>query len=174
MAKTPEEILEEARKLIGTETEPVPGRYPVEYEPIRRYCHMSGDANPLYLDPEYAKKTKFGDVPCPPLAIGMFGSQGMFPPGAFSRLPNIPTAGNVVINLTTEWEILKPVKVGDLISSRERIADVYIKSTKFDPKSFWTVTERVYSNQNGEDVAIGRNIGLRYRSKMQLEEAGEA
>ena len=41
--KTPEEILEEARKMIGLETEPVSFPYPLEYEPIRRYCLMIDD-----------------------------------------------------------------------------------------------------------------------------------
>ena len=62
--KTPDEFLEEAKKMIGTETEPVRFLYPVEYEPIRRYCLMVDDDNPLFLDPEYAKRigVKVNDI----------------------------------------------------------------------------------------------------------------
>ena len=62
LLKSPTEILEYAQKRAGTRTETVPGRYPVEYDPIRRYCHMIDDLNPLYLDKEYAQKAGFGDV----------------------------------------------------------------------------------------------------------------
>lgn len=173
--KTPEEILEDARKLIGAETEPVYGRYPVEYEAIRRYCHMSDDDNPLFLDPEYAKKTKYGGVVSPPLLVGNFAGPGPWPPAREGpSLPPIPSPGNRRINLTTEWEFLKPVKVGDHLSSTSRIADVYIKGIRLDPKAFWTVTERIIRNQQGEVVAIGRNIGLSHRTPEEVKAAGDA
>ena len=44
---------------IGRKTPLYHGRYPVEYDPIRRYCHMVEDDNPLFLDPEYAATTKW-------------------------------------------------------------------------------------------------------------------
>jgi len=173
MAKTPEEILEEARKLIGTETKPAPGRYPVEYDPIRRYCHMCDDTNPLFLDPEYAKETRYGAVISPPLFIGNFAGPGIWPPAEEGQqLPHIPSPGNRAINLTTEYEFLKPVKVGDRLSVKSRIADVYIKPIRLDPKAFWIVTERIITNQNGEVVVIARNTGLRHRTPEEIKEAG--
>ncbi|MBI2848499.1 MAG: MaoC family dehydratase N-terminal domain-containing protein [Chloroflexi bacterium] len=174
MAKTPEEILEEARKLIGTETKPVPMRYPVEYDPIRRYCHMNDDTNPLFLDPEYAKKTKYGEVICPPLFIGIAGGSGPWPPPKENAptLPPVPTPGDRSINLTTEWEFFKPVKVGDRLWSKSRIADVYILSIRLDPQAFWTLTERIITNQDNEVVAIGRNLGLKHRTPEQIKAAG--
>ena len=77
-----ESALEIAKKLIGQETELIPHIYPVEYEPIRRWCQMVEDDNPLFLNPEYAKKTKYEEVVCPPFAITLFSgrSPGYFPP----------------------------------------------------------------------------------------------
>ncbi len=175
MAKTPEEMLVEARKLIGSETKPVQGRYPVEYDPIRRYCHMNDDTNPLFLDPEYAKKTKHGEVTCPPLFVGNFAGPGIWPPATdLPALPPVITPGDRNINLTTEYEFFKPVKVGDHLSIKSRIADIYIKAIRLDPKAFWTETERIITNQNGEVVALARNIGLRHRTPEQVKEAGDA
>lgn len=175
MAKTPEEMLTEARKLIGRETKPVQGRYPVEYDPIRRYCHMNDDTNPLFLDPEYAKKTRYGEVICPPLMVANFAGPGIWPPAtALPALPPVVTPGDRNINLTTEYEFFKPVKVGDRLSIKSRIADVYIKAIRLDPKAFWTETERIITNQNGEVVAMSRNIGLRHRTPEQVKAAGDA
>ena len=47
---------------IGRQTDVVPGRYPVEYDSIRRHCHMVEDTNPLFLDPEYGKESEWGAV----------------------------------------------------------------------------------------------------------------
>lgn len=175
MAKTPEEMLVEARKLIGRETKPVPGRYPVEYDPIRRYCHMNDDTNPLFLDPEYAKKTGYGEVIVPPLMVANFAGQGIWPPATeIPTLPPVLTPGDRNINLTTEYEFFKPVKVGDRLSIKSRIADIYIKAIRLDPKAFWTETERIITNQNGEVVAMSRNIGLRHRTPEQVKAAGDA
>jgi acyl dehydratase len=170
--KTPAAILEEARKLIGSETPQVPGRYPVEYDAIRRYCYMCDDTNPLFLDPEYAKRTKYGDVISPPLLISYFAGNGIWPPaGEQPQLPPIPTPGDRAINLTTEYEFLKPVKVGDRLSTSSRIADVFIKGIRLDPEAFWTVTERIIRNQDGEVVCIARNTGLRHRTPEQVKAA---
>lgn len=189
--RTPEEILEDAKKVIGAESKPVYGRYPVEYDPIRRYAHMCEQRDPLFLDPEYAAKTRYGGVIAQPLLIGNFAGGGAWPlpeghstgnPMANPRpkerdetaAPEVPTAGNRAINLTTEYEFFLPVKIGDRLSSTSRIADVYIKGIKIDPKAFWTVTERIVRNQNGEVVLVARNIGLRHRSPEEVAAAGDA
>lgn len=177
--KTPEEVLAEARKFIGYETKPVWGRYPVEAEAIRRWCHMADNSNPLYLDPEYAKNTKFGGIICPPCVVQNFAGRGLWPvveePPEEAR-PNIPSPGGPegsrAINLTTDWEFYKPVKVGDRISQKFRIADVYIKGVRYDPQAFWTVTETIFENQNGETVAKITNTGLRHRTPEQLKADG--
>lgn len=175
MDKTPEEILEEARKLIGSETETVQGRYPVEYDPIRRYCHMNDDTNPLFLDPQYARQTSHGEVVCPPLLVGNFAGPGIWPPARdLPALPPIPSPGDRNINLTTEYEFFKPVKVGDHLSIKSRIADVYIKSIRLDPKAFWTKTERIITNQDGEVVAVATNLGVRHRTPEEVKAAGDA
>ena len=103
--KSAEEILEDARKLIGTETKPVKALYPVEYDPIRRFCHMTNDDNPLFLDPEYAKKSRFGDIIAPMTAVSLVTGNGIWPPvpDTGEQLPAIPSLGDRAINLTTEW-----------------------------------------------------------------------
>ena len=169
--RSPEEVLEEAKKMIGRETKPVVFSYPLEYEPVRRYCLMIDDDNPLYLNPEYAKRTKWGGVPYPPCApfgIMMRGSPAMMASlsidesGEESILP--PTPGGYLINMAQEWEWFEPIMVGDRLTVKTKIGDVYIKPIRIDPKAFWIVLEFHFSNQRGDSVCIMKNIVLCHRS----------
>jgi len=172
--KTPEEMLEEARKMIGLETKPVTSKYSVEYEPIRRYCLMVDDDNPLFLDPDYAKHTKYGGVVLPPFApfgIMSGGSPAMMASvreGTGEEMIMPPAPGKFLINLAQEWEWFKPILVGDRLTTKVRLADVYIKPIRIDPKAFWTVIEMHISNQRGETVCMVRNILLRHRSPEEV------
>ncbi|MFC1942191.1 MaoC family dehydratase N-terminal domain-containing protein [Chloroflexota bacterium] len=157
---------------MGEETELVKGRYPVEYDPIRRYCHMRDDENPLFLDPEYAKKAGYRGVVCPPLLVGYFAGQGIWPPveegPRFMAIPILPPSiaqesPRSSINMATEWEFMKPVIVGDQLYSKERIGDVYMKALKRDPEALWQVTETIVSNQDGEVVAIAKTINVGWK-----------
>ncbi|MDP6454491.1 MAG: MaoC family dehydratase N-terminal domain-containing protein [SAR202 cluster bacterium] len=171
MSRTPEEALEEARKLIDSETEIVRGRYPVEHDPIRRYCHMTDDTNPLFLDVAHAESSRYGTVISPPLLIGYFTGNGPWPPvgGSEPSLPDIPSPGDRLINLTTEWEFYEPVKVGDRLSYKRRLADVFIKGIRLDSKAFWVKTEMLVYNQDDILVAMSTNLLVRHRTQEQQE-----
>ncbi|MEE8421694.1 MAG: MaoC family dehydratase N-terminal domain-containing protein [Dehalococcoidia bacterium] len=157
------------REWIGTKTELRPGRYPVEYDPIRRHCQMVGDTNPLFLDPEYASAGKWGEVIAPPVMVDYFAGNGAWPrveePDATR---GIPTRGDRAINLNTAWEFLKPVRVGDRLSRQTEVVDIYEKAIRLDPKAVWTVTETNIYNQDGELVAVGRNTLLRHRTPEEV------
>lgn len=171
---TPEEILKEARKLIGSETKPMKAKYPVEYEPIRRWCHMAGIDNSIYLDPEYAKKAKYGEVICPPGAVQLVTRRIWPEEPETETLPPIPTPEgmDVPFAMGNEWELLKPIKVGEWLTYKRRIADVYIKAMRYDPDTFWTTNEQIFMNEAGEELAIFRSWGLRYRRVEALRKAG--
>ncbi len=175
--KTPEAVLEEARKLIGTETKSHPVASPVEYASILRHCMMTHNDNPLLLDPEYAKGTKAGSVVAPAFFLSVMEGNYRWPGeerAPDEALPEVPTPGQMLINQATEWELFRPITIGERFTVSQRIKDVYIKSTRLDPKAFWTVTERVYRDQNGETVATHGNISLRYRSPEEIKAAGDA
>jgi acyl dehydratase len=176
MPKTPEEYLEEAVKLIGAETEMAYGRYPVEADSIRRYCHMTDDPNPLFMEPEYARGVGHPTTPCPPLQVGYFANRGYFwppPDGTEPALPEVPTPSPRPINLTTEWEFYQQVYVGDQLSYKRRYADIYMKPIRMDPKAIWIVTEVLVYNQRGDLVAKGSNLGLRHRTPEDVKAAGD-
>ena len=57
-------ITEELKKLIGVPWEPQ--TFKVEGGAIQRYAEAIDDQNPLYNDVEYAKRSKYGRLICPP------------------------------------------------------------------------------------------------------------
>jgi len=167
--KTSEEILEEARKLIGTTTKPIVAKYPVEYEPIARYCKMVDDSNPLFLDSEYAQKTKHASVFLPPLAVFPYVlSMWSFSPSEEPLLILPPTPGNMSINMSLEVETFRPAFIGDRLTAISKLADVYIKKIVLDPKAFWIIHEITISNQKGEVVWRVRNLMVIHRSPEQV------
>ncbi|MBW1788047.1 MAG: MaoC family dehydratase N-terminal domain-containing protein [Deltaproteobacteria bacterium] len=170
--KSPEEILEEAKKMIGMETKPVTFPYPVEYESIRRYCLMIDDDNPLYLNPEFAQKTRYGGVVMPPFAPFGIMSQGspekMADLGESEYVIMPPTPGRYLINMAQEWEWFAPVLVGDRLTSVTRLSDVYIKSIGIDPKAFWIIWDTKFTNQRDEKMCAYKNVLLCHRSPEEV------
>ncbi len=153
------------REWIGKASEVTAGRYPVEYDPIRRHCHMVEDTNPLFLDPEFAARTQYGTVIAPPVMVDYFAGNGAWPrvtDGAPILRP--PTRGDRLINLNQTMEFFTPVRVGDRLSRQTVVVDVYEKAIRLDPKAVWTVIETRITNQRGELVATIRNTLLTHRS----------
>lgn len=157
---------------IGRKTAVIPGRYPVEYDAIRRHCHMVEDRNPLFLDPEYARRTKWGAVIAPPVMTRYFAGAGVWPPSedGLRLMTEVPTRGARMINLNTEWEYLHPARVGDHLAAQLIITDIYEKTIRLDPRSVWIETEQRITNQDGALVALGRNTLCTHRTPEQVEQ----
>ena len=183
MSEYCERILAAARGQIGRESAVRWARYPVEHEPIRRWCHMVECNQPLYLDPAYAASTRFGRVVCPPLMIPIFATLGLpsrpsssgpaidWPPLApEGRADDVdpPTAGTRSINLGGTLEFRERVFVGDRLGSKVRLVDVYVKRIKIDPEAFWIVTETLYLNQHERVVAVNDKTLIRHRDRDQI------
>ena len=164
-------------KWIGRKSPVVRGRYPVEYDSIRRHCHMVEDTNPLFLDPDYGEQSEWGAVIAPPVMTRYFAGAGVWPPTAdegVSLMRQVPTRGERNINLNTEWEYLQPAKVGDHLSTQTEVVDIYEKSIRLDPRAVWIKTEMRITNQDGELVAVGTNTLCTHRTPEQVEsEEGE-
>ncbi len=134
---------------------------------------MVDDNNPLFLDPEYAvKTTSLGAVQCPPsgwLAL-YFASLGPWPAVFEPLFPIVPTPGKRIVNMSQEVEWSERIKVGDRLSVKRLIADVYQKAVSLDPEAVWIVAEAAISNQRGETVCVIRNTMLTHRTPEEMEE----
>lgn len=159
------------------------GRFPVEYDPIRRHCHMTGDSNPLFTDPVFAKEEgPYGEVIVPPSLLPIyFSSKGPWPKAPKpksdgekkkSKRPfftlGVPTPGDRGINMGTEWEYFAPIRIGDRLRSEQAITDIFMKPIKLDNKAVWIVSEMSFINQDDTRVAVWRNTTLVHRSPKQI------
>ena len=71
--------------------------------------------------------------------------------------------GDRAINLNQEMNFLKPVRVGDRLSSQVVIVDVMEKPIRLDPRAVWITIETQLTNQSDELVATIRNTVLFHR-----------
>jgi acyl dehydratase len=146
------------------------GRYPVEYDAIRRHCHMVEDENPLFIDEEFASNTLFGGVIAPPVMLDYFAGMGVWPKGDQEPLLllQVPTRGDRYINLNQHMEFFHPVHVGDRLSRQQVIVDVQEKSIRLDPKAIWITVETRITNEDAQLVATIRNTNLSHREPAEV------
>ncbi len=154
----PKEITGFIGKSIGTST------FQVEREPIRRFADAVGDSNPLYWDEEYARKSRYGAIIAPPGLICTpwyarrsvpWGSRETSAPEIISG-PDMAKAGyGRLLDGGAEWELLLPVKAGDIITAETKVKDIIEREGKSGKMAF-TIRETTYTNQTGKVVARAR------------------
>lgn len=134
---------------------------------------MVDDNNPLFIDPEYAKRTQHGAMLAPPsgwLAL-YFASLGPWPAVFEPLFPIVPTPGKRIVNMSQEVEWSARIKAGDHLSVTRRVADVFEKGITIDPEAVWIVAEAVITNQRDERVCVIRNTLLTHRTPEEVAAA---
>jgi len=105
------------------------------------FAGVSGDTNPLHLDAEYARKTRFGAR----IAHGIL-TAGLISTVIGTRLP-----GTGAVYLAQSLKFLKPVYLGDTVT-----ATAYVRQVRDrDDGSQVLTLETVCVNQRGERVLEG-------------------
>jgi acyl dehydratase len=158
-------ITDEARAMIGMETEPVSGE--VTAKDIRRYALSIDDHNPLYSDEEYARNTSYGDIIAPPLfftvplihevPVSELRTDGI--PQQRDNSLNPPLKVTNTMGGGYEIEYLKPLHPGDVITAKTKLVDIYERQGRSGSLVF-TVTETTYTDQNGNVCVIARSITI--------------
>jgi acyl dehydratase len=125
---------------------------------IRNFAHGCGDDNPLFTDPDYARKTRWGGI----IAPGMMCSQINRPmlgdpvPAEIKALRKSLFKGIHVFVSGSQWEFYRPVRPGDTIYSFNGDETCEVKASEFAGKSVISVRRDVKVNQRGEVVAVYR------------------
>lgn len=148
-----DEALAELRAEIGTEIKGPPGHITeATRDGIRHFAMGIGDENPLWLDEDYAGKSRFGGLTAPPFILlamnktawgarGLRGIHSMFS-GAY-----------------LEW--MRPIKLGDRITSKTILKDIEIKKSQFAGRAIKQTREATFRDAAGEVVAIARPYSFR-------------
>jgi len=123
----------------------------VEKGAIRRFAEAIGDENPKFHDEEYASG-KYGGLVAPPtfivtLTMGLGGDIKW----EFGRLG---------LHGGEEYEYFKPIKAGDVLTCKTKVADVYEKEGRKGPMAFMIIESDV-TNQDGELVAKMKRTRIR-------------
>jgi 3-hydroxybutyryl-CoA dehydratase len=104
------------------------------------FADASGDYNPLHIDDEYARRSRFGRRV----------AHGILMAGIISTVlgGEIPGVGTIFVELHIRF--LKPVYIGDTVTARAEVMEI------INPQRVRMFVSCV--NQDGVDVALGHAI----------------
>ncbi len=101
-----------------------PNKFGVKAEDIRAYAEGIPDDNPVWYDDEYAKKCGYDGIIAPPIFTGLVGFY-IAGKGGWARTPGARNPGGGVS------EFYDDIRVGDILTSRGKSYDKYIKRGKY-------------------------------------------
>jgi len=125
---------------------------------IRNWSYGCGDDNPLFCDPAYARKTRWGSVIAPGMMVGQINRPllGDPTPDHIKALKKSLFRGIHVFVSGSGWEFYRPVYPGDTIYSFNGEETCEVKQSEFAGRSVINVRRDVKMNQRGEVVAVYR------------------
>jgi acyl dehydratase len=143
-------VVEFDRSILGVEYDM--GTYEITKEDIISFSRAHKEVNPVFYDEDAASKTGFGGIIAPPA----FFNQVVLPEG----YPDIKIEhGSLELFAGQELEQRRPMRPGDIITVKSKIADVYEKTGR-SGRLVFVAREATYTDQNGEVVAIVRSTML--------------
>ena len=134
-----------ARKNVRIENTAEPWCYEATRDNIRHFAHGIGDDNPLWCDPEYAAKTRFGDIVAPPSFL--FATNRIVS-GYVGGIPGVHAmwAG-------ADWTWHKPILRNQAITTEAWLKDLIEHETKFAGRAVQQIYHVNFYNPQGDLVA---------------------
>lgn len=156
-----EDELQRLRSRIGVKfKDKMPWITLVSDDAIRHWAYGCGDDNPLYLDEEYARKTRYGGIiappsilyPCDRIASGYVGG-----------LPGVQAMYS-----GTNWEWFKTIRVNDRIEAISMLKDLVEKKSEFAGRAIQQIYQTDFISQDGE--IVGRAESWCFRTERDVAE----
>lgn len=141
------------KSLIGRTGAPVTMH--VERGKIREFARAIKDDDPMYFDEAYAGREAGGIMP----PVTFLQTVQHWDNDGSSRV-RVPFDLKRVLHGEQEYEFLKPIRAGDVLTAVSRIVDIYEKPGKRGGSMSFAVTETEYTNERGELVARARHITI--------------
>src|SRR5438128_1919272 len=108
-------VTDEIKSYIGRENTPITDT--VEWSPMRDYAvavRWPEPPNPLYFDEAFAKQTRWGGIIAHPTLV--MGICKAWTPELKAGYVDHPLKGKAGLNMGLEYEFLKPVRKGDILT----------------------------------------------------------
>jgi acyl dehydratase len=150
-------------------------RVRIERGPVSFFAKSLLDDNPVYRDPEAAKKAGFADIPAPPTFSFAMQHQGAFgelqPPDPtdgtnpmHAVMGDLYAKGALILHGEQEFEYHRPVVVGDVLSGESTVVDAYEKETDSAVMTF-IVIETVWRDDASGEPVVTEKFNLIGRTK---------
>src|SRR5215510_12818443 len=137
------------------------GSATVSAEHVAEFARALGDPNPLYVDPDTARRGPFGTVVAPPTYPIAFMTQAMA--GGMETFLELGLDFMTLVHGEQEFEYVRPVRIGETLTLKGRIADVYEKVGSSGTLDF-VVLETEAADAAGKPVFYSRNILISRRA----------
>ena len=161
--RTIDEFAAEYHKTIGQELAFKPAKE-ANLDNIRRYGDGAGDYNPLYRNPGYAAKSRFGMVTAAPtfiyaVSLGVVAGET----GNIDRA-RVSTRYLPVNYAGADIEFVRPIWLGDTVTATETVGDTMRKESKRIGSIQFNTGLVTYTNQRREVVATVKTLMARFEN----------
>jgi len=145
--KITEQALDDLRRRIGVPINDTlePWCHEATRDNIRHYAHGIGDDNPLWCDPEYAAKARYGTIVAPPSFL--FACNRIIS-GYVGGLPGVHAMWS-----GADWTWHLPLKRNDEVTTEAHLKDLIEHHTRFAGRAVQQIYHVKFYNQRRELVA---------------------
>ncbi len=137
------------------------GSATVSAEHVAAFARALGDPNPLYVDPEAARRGPFGTIVAPPTYPIAFMVQALA--GGADVFLELGLDFMTLVHGEQEFEYTRPIQAGETLTLTGRIADVYEKQGSNGMLDF-AVLETEAVDAAGQPVFFSRNTLISRRT----------
>jgi hypothetical protein len=159
-------ITPELRGWIGRKT-PMHRLEIISVSDVRRYVDATGDANPLWLDDDYARGAGYRGRILPPILVGWVPfsfkegtERSNTDPTDLRRQLPLPREYTNVRNAGSETEWVKPAYLGEQLSTQSTVVDIVARQGK--------AGLGIYISQEEEILNFQQEIVLRRRHTLAV------
>jgi acyl dehydratase len=155
-----DEDIERGKLLLGVDVANGHREYiqTATYDAIRNFTLGTGNDNPLFCDPDYARGTRWGDVIAPGMMVGTMNKPmrgDPMPADIKARTKSLFKGVHVFVS-GSDWTWYRPIYPGDTVYSFSGQESLDVKQSEFAGRSVIRVNRHVNINQRGEVVAVYR------------------
>lgn len=159
-------VTPELLSWIGRRT-PLRALETINASDVRRYVDATGDANPLWLDEDYARDAGYRGRILPPILVGWVPfsfregtERALTDPADLRRQLPLPAGYTNVRNAGSETEWLQPAYLGEKLSTQSAITDIVARQGR--------AGLGIYISQEEQVLNFQRQIVLRRRHTLAV------